>query len=164
VTAARLEKAGCVPKKISLEINRMHIFNTKKITFLVFSVLIVGLALANSSLLRAEEIVGVKVAEKPEIGKYLTDGKGMTLYRFANDSEGVSNCTGQCLINWPAFYVDPTAVVEGCETLDFGSITRDDGSEQTTYKGMPLYYFINDKGPGDTNGQGIKDVWFVVTP
>jgi len=142
----------------------MHDIMTKKITILVFSMLIAVLAFANSSLLRAEEIVGVKVAEKEEIGKYLTDGKGMTLYRFANDMEGVSNCTGDCLVNWPAFYVDPAAVVEGCEASDFGTITRDDGGEQTTYKGMPLYYFINDNSPGDTNGHGLKEVWYVITP
>ena len=164
MTAARLQKAGYAPKKISLEINHMYNFIIKKTTFLFLTLLIAGFTLATGSLLNAGEIIGVKVAEKAEIGKYLTDGKGITLYRFTNDTEGVSNCTGGCLVNWPAFYVDPTAVVEGCETSDFGFIKREDGSEQTTYKGMPLYYFINDKNPGDTNGQGLKDVWYVVPP
>jgi predicted lipoprotein with Yx(FWY)xxD motif len=28
----------------------------------------------------------------------------------------------------------------------------------------PLYFFANDVAPGDTNGQGIGDVWYVVGP
>jgi predicted lipoprotein with Yx(FWY)xxD motif len=55
-------------------------------------------------------------------------------------------------------------VVEGCESSDFTTIKRIDGRQQTTYKGMPLYYFKNDKYPGDTFGHGIGDVWFWVTP
>lgn len=38
------------------------------------------------------------------------------------------------------------------------------GSVQVTYAGMPLYQFAGDAEPGDTNGQGSGDVWFVVSP
>lgn len=136
----------------------------KRTALLVFTMVVVGMMLVGNSLVHAEETLGVKVAEKEGIGKYLTDGKGMTLYRFANDTSGVSNCSGDCLVKWPAFYVDPAATVEGCESSDFATISREDGSRQTTYKGMPLYYFFKDENPGDTNGQGVKDVWFVVSP
>lgn len=136
----------------------------KKTALLIFSMAVVGMMFVGNSLVYAGETFGVKVAEKEGIGKYLTDGKGMTLYRFANDTSGVSNCSGDCLVKWPAFYVEPGAGVEGSEASDFATITRNDGSQQTTYKGMPLYYFFNDKNPGDTNGQGVKDVWFVVMP
>jgi predicted lipoprotein with Yx(FWY)xxD motif len=147
-----------------MEINRMHYYVSKKIAFLVSSVLMAVLVLSGQPMLSAEEAVGVKVAEKAEIGQYLTDGTGMTLYRFANDEAGVSTCTGECLVKWPPFYVDPDAVIEGIDAGDFGVITRDDGSEQTTYKGMPLYYFFGDTNPGDTKGHGVKDVWFAVSP
>ena len=43
-------------------------------------------------------------------------------------------------------------------------ISRDDGREQVTYNGLPLYYFANDKAPGDTKGQGVGGVWFVAAP
>jgi plastocyanin len=47
---------------------------------------------------------------------------------------------------------------------DIGSITRSDGSKQSTYKGYPLYYFVKDTEHGDTNGQNVNKVWFVIDP
>jgi len=106
----------------------------------------------------------VKVAKKVDIGSYLTDIKGMTLYTFAMDSPGKSACEGPCVDNWPLFYKETVEAKEGLDAKDFGTITRDDGKKQTTYKGMPLYYFIKDKKPGDTMGQGVKDAWSVAKP
>ena len=160
----RLYKAGTVPKNILMEINRMRYNLPKKIAFLVFSMLLAGFIISSRSAAFADESVGVKVAEKADIGLYFTDGTGMTLYQFANDETGVSNCTGECLVKWPPFYLAPGAKIEGAEANDFGIITRDDGSEQTTYKGMPLYYFFGDNSPGDTKGHGVKDAWFVASP
>jgi predicted lipoprotein with Yx(FWY)xxD motif len=110
------------------------------------------------------QAVGVKIMEKEVIGRYLADGKGISLYSFSRDEKNMSNCIEGCAANWPPFYVDPSALVEGCEQSDFSTITRSDGREQTTYKGMPLYYFKNDQFPGDTFGQGLGDSWFLVTP
>ena len=134
-----------------------------KTAFLVFSLMLAGMMLIGGSAAMADTI-GVNVAEKEGIGQYLTDGAGMTLYTFANDSAGTSSCTGECLEKWPAFNINPAGLIIGCESSDFGSITREDGASQTTYRGMPLYYFFNDKKPGDTNGQGVKGVWHVVSP
>ena len=113
---------------------------------------------------RADEMVGVKIMEKEGLGKFLADGKGMSLYSFSRDENNISNCIEGCAINWPPFSVDPAALIEGCESSDFTSITRTDGRPQTAYKGKPLYYFKNDKYPGDTFGHGIGEVWFLVTP
>jgi len=108
--------------------------------------------------------VGVKIMEKETVGKYLADGRGITLYSFAKDEKNMSNCIEGCAVNWPPFYADPAAVVEGCEASDFATITRSDGRQQTTYQGKPLYYFKNDKYPGDTFGHGLGDAWFLITP
>ncbi len=105
----------------------------------------------------------VKVAKKDKIGSFLTDAKGMTLYEFKKDAPGKSACAGDCLAKWPLYYQEHAAATEGVQP-DLGTITREDGKKQTTYKGMPLYYFAGDKSPGDTNGQGVKDVWFVAVP
>jgi predicted lipoprotein with Yx(FWY)xxD motif len=88
----------------------------------------------------------------------------MTLYNFKKDTPGKSACEGECLAKWPIYFVDMVAPKDGLDAKNFGTITRADGKKQTTYKGMPLYFFAGDKAPGDTNGQGVKDVWFVVTP
>jgi predicted lipoprotein with Yx(FWY)xxD motif len=53
---------------------------------------------------------------------------------------------------------------EGVDATLLGTITRDDGSTQVTYNGWPLYYFHEDAAPGDTNGQGVGGVWFLVSP
>jgi len=106
----------------------------------------------------------VKIAEKPGIGHYLTDTEGMTLYWFKKDSAGMSACAGPCLEKWPAFYRKTVGVTEGLSAEDFGTITRGDGAMQTTFRGYPLYYWVNDKAAGDTSGQGVKEVWYVVDP
>ena len=98
------------------------------------------------------------------LGNYLVDANGMTLYWTTLDASGQSNVTGTVLANWPVFYAASVVVPSSLATSDFGSITRSDGTKQTTYKGWPLYYFIKDKNPGDASGQGIGGVWFVVSP
>ncbi|GGB62620.1 hypothetical protein [Fictibacillus barbaricus] len=105
----------------------------------------------------------LQLLENEKVGEYLADAKGMTLYYFAKDTPNTTNCSDDCLKNWPAFYGENVEVPEGYNKEDFGTITRGDtGEKQTTYKGFPLYYFVNDKATGDVNGQGVKEVWFIV--
>jgi predicted lipoprotein with Yx(FWY)xxD motif len=106
----------------------------------------------------------VKVQEKEGVGKYLTDTEGMTLYWFKKDSPNTSACTGPCVDKWPLYYRDTVKAPEGVKAEDFGTITRDDGKKQTTFRGYPLYYWVNDKKTGDTLGQGLNNVWFVIDP
>ncbi len=91
----------------------------------------------------------------------------MSLYLFTNDTQdsGTSTCTGECLAEWPALTTeaDPAAG-DGADATLLGTITRDDGSTQVTYNGWPLYYFADDTAAGDTNGQGLEGVWFLVSP
>ena len=97
-------------------------------------------------------------------GGYLTDSEGMTLYIFTKDANGESACSGACLNNWPVYYSVDTKPGSGLDSSDFGVITRGDEEKQTIYKGQPLYYFAKDTVPGDTKGDGVNDVWFVVEP
>jgi predicted lipoprotein with Yx(FWY)xxD motif len=106
---------------------------------------------------------GMQLLAHDEVGNYLADSEGMTLYYFKKDEEGVSNCKGECLQKWPAFYTEDLTIPDGFDKSDFGTITREDTSEkQVTYKGYSLYYFFKDKAKGDVKGQGAKDVWYIV--
>lgn len=102
----------------------------------------------------------VLVAES-DLGQILTDANGMTIYYFANDTEGVSNCSGDCLANWPAVEVDGAPTAGDGVTAELGTITRDDGTTQLTVNGFPAYLFAGDQAAGDTSGQGVNDVWWV---
>jgi len=93
-------------------------------------------------------------------GKVLVDAKGMTLYTFAKDTSGKSACNGPCASNWP-----PLAAAAGAKAAEgYSIVTRDDGSKQWAYKDMPLYSWVKDSKPGDTNGEGVNQVWHVAKP
>lgn len=105
----------------------------------------------------------VKVREHPTLGKILVDGKGKTLYLYTRDVKGETNCYEQCAVRWPPLAAEHLhAAPDIGGTL--GKITRRDNIQQVTYNDIPLYYFQNDSGPGDTNGQGVGGVWFVLAP
>jgi predicted lipoprotein with Yx(FWY)xxD motif len=106
----------------------------------------------------------VKIAKKDGVGSYLTDTKGMTLYWFKKDTAGKSACAGPCVEKWPLYYRETVKAPEGVKAEDFGTITREDGQKQTTFRSFPLYYWVNDKAAGDTLGQGVNSVWYVVDP
>jgi predicted lipoprotein with Yx(FWY)xxD motif len=88
----------------------------------------------------------------------------MTVYYYTQDSPGKSAATADIVANWPVVYVSDVVVPFILDAADFGSITRSDGELQTTFRGWPLYYSINDKVAGDILGQGEDGMWFVVSP
>jgi predicted lipoprotein with Yx(FWY)xxD motif len=109
----------------------------------------------------------VNVSEVGTFGQALVDGEGRSLYLFTNDTQnsGASSCSGDCLVEWPPLLTDGDPVAgTGVDAALLGTITRDDGTTQVTYNGWPLYYFHEDTAAGDTNGQGLGGVWFLVTP
>ena len=94
---------------------------------------------------------------------FLTDDKGMTLYYYTLDTNGQSACYGGCEKAWPVFYAASLSVSDPLMSSDFGTITRTNGSKQSTYKGWPLYYWVQDKKPGDMSGEGVHKAWYVLT-
>lgn len=95
------------------------------------------------------------------LGSIVVDGTGMTLYMFTKDAPDTSACEGDCLVKWPPLLGKPKAGA-GVDDSKLGSFTRKDGREQATYNGWPLYYWFNDKAKGDTTGQNVGSVWFVL--
>jgi predicted lipoprotein with Yx(FWY)xxD motif len=115
----------------------------------------------------AEGAATVEAKPVGTAGTVLVDGDdGMTVYIFTKDvkDSGKSACSGDCLATWPALTVAAGATPTGGTgvTGKLGTITRDDGTLQVTYNGLPLYYFKNDKAPGDANG--IYANWEAVKP
>jgi predicted lipoprotein with Yx(FWY)xxD motif len=109
----------------------------------------------------------VEAKEVGSLGVVLVAGSnGMTVYTFTKDvkDSGKSNCTGGCLETWPALTVASGAPTGGAGvTGTLGTITReDDNTTQVTYNGLPLYFFKNDKAPGDANG--VYENWEAVKP
>jgi predicted lipoprotein with Yx(FWY)xxD motif len=102
------------------------------------------------------------------LGDVLVDRQGRTLYLFARDAGTMSACTGACAVNWPPLRVRGTPLVgTGAKPSEVGRTARPDGISQLTYNGHPLYTFVNDKKPSDTNGEGISAFggsWFAVSP
>ena len=95
------------------------------------------------------------------LGAVLTGATGRSLYFFASDVNGQANCTGNCLNTWPVFYQETPRLGTGLTAREFGTITRPDGTKQTTYNGWPLHYFRNDTNPGDVKGENIANMWYV---
>jgi predicted lipoprotein with Yx(FWY)xxD motif len=108
----------------------------------------------------------VKTTSNATLGTtVLVDAQGMTLYRLSGEQSGKFICTSaSCLQVW-----HPVKASGGSEPSgsvgSLGTVKRPDGTEQVTYKGMPLYTFAQDQQPGQAGGQGLKDVgtWNAVT-
>jgi predicted lipoprotein with Yx(FWY)xxD motif len=102
------------------------------------------------------------------LGTVLVDSKGMTIYTFAADSPGRSNCADACLQYWPAVPAPstlPTATPGVSATL--GAIERTGGFRQLTVDGWPVYTYVGDKSPGMTAGQALNlsgGLWWVFAP
>lgn len=100
-----------------------------------------------------------------DLGTILVDADGMSLYMFDPDEQGESTCYDDCAEAWPPLVVDDDDVTgEGVDESLVGTVERDDGATQVTYNDWPLYLWVDDEAPGDVTGQGVNDVWWVITP
>jgi len=88
------------------------------------------------------------------------DKDGFALYTFDIDTANTSNCTGDCLVAWPAFVPSATDEAIG----DFTIFTRADGSMQWAHKGMPVYFYAGDTERSHINGDNVGGVWHLIKP
>lgn len=108
------------------------------------------------------------------LGKHLVDKQNHSLYFFSDDPNGADSCTGGCQPFWPIFNVDNLTadkLGDGLDISDFGSVISVSGKKQVTYKGWPLHYYAplvngtnTQEAPGQTQGEGIDNIWFVAKP
>lgn len=107
----------------------------------------------------------VKVARVQGFGLFLTDNADRTLYAYANDTKDNATCTAACAQEWPPFIAHATP--QAPSNINASLLTtfkRSDGTLQVEYDSHPLYYFSGDQNPGDIKGQGIGNVWHVLSP
>ena len=120
------------------------------------------------------EAAKVTVEESEQYGPYLADADGRALYLFTADQQGSSdtaaqsNCYDACAEAWPPLLTEgePQAG-EQVDASMLGTIERRGGAMQVTYNGWPLYYYVQDQGPGEATGQdvhGFGGEWYLVTP
>jgi predicted lipoprotein with Yx(FWY)xxD motif len=98
------------------------------------------------------------------LGQILADDTGKTLYLYTRDTKNTTNCYGNCAIAWPPLLTaGAPAAGEGLDATLLGTTARTDGTTQVTYNGWPLYYYAKDQKAGDTTGQDIGGVWYVLS-
>jgi predicted lipoprotein with Yx(FWY)xxD motif len=101
------------------------------------------------------------------VGKVLVAANGRTLYLFTADHGKKSTCYGQCATYWPPLIAKTPTAGTGLNVSLVGTTKRKDGRLQVTYGGHPLYYFVTDRKPGQTTGQGVNQFggpWWVISP
>jgi predicted lipoprotein with Yx(FWY)xxD motif len=100
-------------------------------------------------------------------GRILTDAKGFVLYTYTADKPGGPGCHGSCLVLWPPLLL-PAGVAQpigGAGVTQLGTLTRTEGI-QVTYRGLPLYTYLDDKQPGQITGEDVVDAggtWLLAT-
>ena len=126
--------------------------------------LIAAFYAARSSAGSSSRLRVVSTARNKALGKtILVTTKGLTLYSLSVERQGRFVCTSSCLSLWKPLTVPKGATPTGIGRL--GIIRRPEGSRQVTYRGRPLYRFVQDHKRGDVKGNGFKDVgtWRVIT-
>jgi len=131
-------------------------------------VLLIGGLAASAAAAHPTATATVKVA-KTRLGTVLVDGRGRTLYLFTDDRNGSITCTtplSNCPAVWPPLFAKgPPMAGPGVDPKLLGTVHRTrPAGVQVTYAGHPLYIYSNDKKPGDVEGQGFIDAWYVVSP
>ena len=109
----------------------------------------------------------VFVANNMALGAVLVNAQGRTLYYFVPERGGRIVCAGQCANAWPPLFAASMAPTAGAPLPGQLGVVARAGSEQVTYNHWPLYTFVGDSRPDQTNGQGVFGFggkWFVATP
>jgi predicted lipoprotein with Yx(FWY)xxD motif len=106
---------------------------------------------------------------RSRFGPIVVDARGRTLYFFTQDKPRRALCTSDylnCTTAWPPLMTAGRPRGEaGVKTRLIGSLDRKKpAGSQVTYNHHLLYRYIDDEHPGDVNGQGLYDYWYVVSP
>jgi predicted lipoprotein with Yx(FWY)xxD motif len=109
---------------------------------------------------------GLSTTKNATLGTVVTDGAGLTLYRYGKDKNipPTSNCINACATTWPPADAVSDTQVKGVDQNLVGSAQRPDGTKQLTIGGWPMYHYSGDKTAGEANGQKKGGVWYASAP
>jgi predicted lipoprotein with Yx(FWY)xxD motif len=108
----------------------------------------------------------VTMARNASLGTtVLVNRRGLTLYSLSAERNGRFICTNMACLNLWHPLMAPSGGLKGDPVGSLGTIKRPGGGMQVTYRGLPLYTFVNDHKPGSAAGNGFKDVgtWLAAT-
>jgi predicted lipoprotein with Yx(FWY)xxD motif len=138
---------------------------TRGPALLAMAFLIAFLTMVTTAPAATRSVVVVKTAKNAMLGKTILVGlNGHTLYSLSAEKKGRFICTDKtCLSFWHPLVVRKGVRPAGVRGL--ATIKRPDGRRQVTFRGGPLYFFVQDKKAGDVKGEGFKDVgvWHAAT-
>lgn len=104
-------------------------------------------------------------------GAVVADGTGRVLYQFDGDKNGQSACYGSCAQTWRPYIAtgEPGPSYPNLNALEdqkIDLVPRQDGQQQVSYNGKPLYFFAGDQRPSDVTGAGLQQFggrWFALS-
>jgi predicted lipoprotein with Yx(FWY)xxD motif len=142
---------------------------SRKLAPLALALIAAGCGGAAQSGAPATGVPDATIAAKPtKLGTILVDADGRTLYLFEQDKGPASTCYAACASAWPPVTTDAKAVAgTGIDAAKLGTTKREDGVNEVTYGGHPLYTYAGDAKPGDTTGQDLDQFgaeWYVLKP
>jgi predicted lipoprotein with Yx(FWY)xxD motif len=122
---------------------------------------------APTTVATAQVATDVAISTSSKLAKpLLVDEAGRTIYLFVpNGNSTTSTVPAQFRPNWPP--VTAASMPSAGAGLDSSKLvehTQPDGTRQLSYNGHLLYVYVGDQAPGDVNGQGFGNNWYVVAP
>lgn len=138
----------------------------KRLVFVLLAALLAIPALGQNPVSAQSASTLLKLANSKELGTFLVDKDGITLYSYTKDPINETVCYDQCAKAWPPLVVEDAKALTLADGIPgtLSLITRKDGGLQVAYNGIALYYWQNDKKAGDTTGHRVGRVWWVVPP
>lgn len=119
--------------------------------------LLFAVAPVGASTGHATRAVVISTMSTKKLGTFLVSGQ--TVYQLNK-----SDCTSaKCLKIWPPLLL-PKGVTKatagpGVSAGKLGTTKAANGALQVTYAGKPLFWFFQDRAPGQVKGNNVKDEW-----
>jgi predicted lipoprotein with Yx(FWY)xxD motif len=125
-----------------------------------------GAAKLAGSTVRVGAGVTIKSRES-QYGKVLFSKGNRAIYYFEKESTRKPKCYGSCAQAWPPVVTKGRPQASGSVRSGLlGTTDRNGGKKQATYKGHPLYFYVNDpRGEvGCHNVEEFGGLWLAVKP